>query len=60
VALWRSRAVPRPAIVLLFLFMIVDFAGPEMPLPSHAISFVGFAWMAVAILRGGRAAANAS
>ena len=60
VALWRSRTVPRPAILLLFVFMIVDFAGPEMPLPSHAISFVAFVWMAVAILRGGRAGANAS
>ena len=56
-ALWGSRSVPRGAILLSFAFMIVDFAGPEMVVPTHAISFVAFTWMAVSLLRHGRSAA---
>jgi hypothetical protein len=52
VALWISRGVPRGAIVVCFVFMIVDFVGPELPLPSHALSFVAFTWMAAAIALG--------
>ena len=51
VALWRSRGVPRGAIVTCFAFMALDFAGPEMPFPSHGFSFIAFTWMAIAILR---------
>jgi hypothetical protein len=50
VALWRSRSVPRGAIVVVFVFMLVDFAGPEMAFPSHGFSFIANVWMAVAIL----------
>jgi hypothetical protein len=52
VALWRSRAVPRGAIVVIFAFMALDFFGPEMPFPSHGLSFIAFTWMAVAIALG--------
>jgi hypothetical protein len=51
VALWRSRSVPRGAIVILFAFMAVDFVGPEMPVPAHGLSFIAFTWIAFAILR---------
>jgi hypothetical protein len=50
VALWRSRSVPRGAILVLFVFMLVDFAGPEMAFPSHGFSFIAFVWIAVAIV----------
>ena len=56
VALWRSRAVPRGAILVTFAFMLLDFAGPEMPFPAHALSFVAFTWMAGAIAFGRRPA----
>lgn len=52
VALWRSRAVPRGAIALVFAFMLVDFFGPDMPFPSHGLSFIAFTWMATAIALG--------
>jgi hypothetical protein len=52
VALWRSRAVPRGAIVVIFAFMLLDFFGPEVPFPSHGLSFIAFTWMAVAIAVG--------
>lgn len=51
IALWRSRSVPRGAIVTSFAFTLLDFVGPEMPFPSHGLSFIAFTWMAVAILR---------
>ncbi len=51
VALWRSRAVPRGAILLVSVFMVIDFAAPDMAFPSHAFSFIAFTWMAVAIVR---------
>jgi hypothetical protein len=51
VALWRSQSVPRGAIVILFAFMAVDFAGPETPFPAHGLSFIAFTWIAFAILR---------
>ena len=51
IALWRSRGVPRGAIVTSFAFMALDSAGPEMPFPSHGLSFIAFTWMAIAILR---------
>jgi hypothetical protein len=50
VALWRSRSVPRGAILLVFVFMLVDFAAPDMAFPSHGFSFIAFVWMAVAIV----------
>jgi hypothetical protein len=50
VALWRSRSVPRGAILVVFVFMLVDFAGPDMAFPSHGFSFIAFVWMAVAIV----------
>jgi hypothetical protein len=51
IALWRSRGVPRGAIVTSFAFMVLDFAGPELPFPSHGLSFIAFTWMAIAIVR---------
>jgi hypothetical protein len=54
IALWRSRSVPRGAIVFAFAFMALDFAGPEMPFPSHGLSFISFVWMAASLVLGRR------
>lgn len=50
VALWRSRAVPRGAIGLLMLFLIVD-AFLMRPVEGHVIGFLGAAWIAVTVVR---------
>ena len=49
-ALWRSRAVPRGAVALIPLFILVDIFL-SAPLPGHVISFVGAVWIALAVLR---------
>jgi hypothetical protein len=49
-ALFRSRAVPRGAVALIPLFILVDLVL-SAPLPGHVISFVGAAWIAVVVLR---------
>lgn len=54
VALWRSDAVPRGAVLLIPAFIVVDFLL-QMGLAGHAISFAGACWIASAILGAGRA-----
>jgi hypothetical protein len=54
IALWRSRTVPRGAIVVAFAFMALDFAGPEMPFPAHGLLFISFVWMAASLVLGRR------
>jgi hypothetical protein len=61
VALWRSGAVPRAAVLLIVAFLVVDvFLGPEgfgitPDWVSRVISFVGACWIASAVLLVGRA-----
>jgi hypothetical protein len=52
VALWRSKAVPRGAAVLLVVFFAVDVAASQ-PLIAHVIALVGAAWIASSILSAG-------
>jgi hypothetical protein len=59
IGLWRARAVPRGAVLLIGAFLVVDF-GPlagVVPFPVHALFLAGAAWMAVALLGAGRPAA---
>jgi hypothetical protein len=55
VALWRSGAVPRAAAALIALFFVVDFLL-QMGRTAHLIELIGFSWIALAVLRAGRAA----
>lgn len=52
--LWRSRAVPRGAVLLIPAFIVVDFFL-QMGRLAHAIAFVGACWIAWAVLRTGPA-----
>jgi hypothetical protein len=47
-ALWRSHAVPRLAVLLLFIGFLVDVFG--RPVEAHVLSFVGATWIAVNLL----------
>jgi len=49
VALWRSRAVPRGAVVLIPAFMVTDIFL-QQGVAGHAIALVGAAWIASAVL----------
>ncbi|WP_375400006.1 hypothetical protein [uncultured Amnibacterium sp.] len=53
IALWRSRLVPIPAIVLFLLFPVLDFALPTHfgAAASHLVLTISFTWMAIALLR---------
>lgn len=60
VALWRSAAVPRGAVVLIPAFIVVDFFlyegfGLVPQVAGPAIAFVAACWIALAVLRAGRA-----
>jgi hypothetical protein len=60
VALWRSRAVPRAAVLLIPTFIVVDFVlneglGLVPQFAGPAISFVAASWIAWWVLRAGRA-----
>lgn len=48
-ALWRSRAVPRAAVLLIPAFIVVDIPL-SMGRLGHAISFMAACWFAAAIL----------
>lgn len=48
IALWRSRSVARPAIVLVLLFQVVQFFGI---VPGSPFLLLGLLWMAVDVLR---------
>jgi hypothetical protein len=50
VSLWRSAAVPRPAAVLLGVFLAVDLAGRGVE--AHLIAVVAATWIAVSVVRG--------
>jgi hypothetical protein len=53
VALWRSQAVPRGAVLLIPLFIVTDLFLQRGVL-GHAIALVGACWIASAVLRAGR------
>jgi hypothetical protein len=55
VALWRSRAVPRGAVALLPVFILLDFAL-QMGALGHAVALLGACWIASAVLRSARVA----
>lgn len=59
VALWRSAAVPRGAVLLIAAFVIIDIPL-QMGRLSHAIAFVAACWIAWAVLRAGRPAESSS
>lgn len=50
VALWRSRAVPRGAVLLLPTFIVVDLFL-QQGVAGHAIALIGATWIATAVLR---------
>jgi hypothetical protein len=58
VALWRSGAVPRAAVLLIVAFLVVDvfliegFGAPDWA--SHVFAFVGACWIASAVLLAGQ------
>jgi hypothetical protein len=52
VALWRSRAVARAAIVLVLLFQVGQLVGV---VPTSPLLLAGLCWMAVDVLRAGAA-----
>lgn len=52
-ALWRSRAVARPAIVLVVAFQVLQLVGG---LPVTPVLLIGLTWMAVDVLRAGHRA----
>jgi hypothetical protein len=51
-SLWRSRAVPRVAVLILLMGFAIDIAGRATE--GHLITFVGATWIAVTILHGGK------
>jgi hypothetical protein len=51
------RAVSRVAVLILLVGFITDIAGPGTE--GHLIIFVGATWIAVTILGGGEASAEA-
>lgn len=52
VAAWRSRAVPRPAAVLLVTFLVWDFLLPPLgPVDPHVLLVVAWGWMGIHLLR---------
>jgi hypothetical protein len=58
VAVWRSRALPRPAAALLVAFQVAGFV--PLHFPTTVLAAAGLVWMAIALLRSGRATAGAA
>jgi len=48
-ALWRSRAVPRGAVALMFVFVVLD-VPLQRPLTAHVIALLAATWIAWSIL----------
>jgi hypothetical protein len=57
VALWRSGAVPRGAVLLIPLFIVTDLFLQQGVL-GHAIALAGAVWIASAVLLAGRITAT--
>ena len=58
VAVWRSRALPRPAAALVIAFQVAGFL--PFHFPTTVLAAAGLVWMAIALLRSGRATAGAA
>ena len=63
VALWRSGAVPRAAVLMILAFLLVDLFlyeqfGIAPAWVSHVFDFVGACWIASAVLLAGRAGSS--
>jgi hypothetical protein len=58
VAVWRSRALPRPAAALVIAFQVAGFV--PLHFPTTVLAAAGLFWMAIALLRSGRATAGAA
>jgi len=63
VALWRSAAVPRAAVLMILAFLVVDFFlyegfGIAPAWASHVFDFVGACLIASAVLLAGRAGSS--
>jgi hypothetical protein len=56
VAVWRSRELPRTAAAIIVASQVVQSTG--VPIPGTALTLVGLALMAVALLRSGAPAAG--
>lgn len=48
-ALWRARAVPRGAVLLMFIFVVLD-VPLQQPLTPHVIAPLAAAWTPWSIL----------
>jgi hypothetical protein len=59
VSLWRSRAVPRAAVLLIPVFVLVDFIL-QQGLASHVIQFLAATWIAWVVLRAGESPTGAT
>jgi hypothetical protein len=60
VALWRSGAVPRAAVLMILAFLVVEYVlyegfGITPDWASHVFNFVGACWITSAVLLVGRA-----
>ena len=60
VALWRSGAVPRAAVLMILAFLVVEYVlyqgfGITPDWASNVFDFVGASWIASAVLLAGRA-----
>ena len=52
VALWRSRAFPRPAAVLLVGFLVWDFLLPPLgPVGPHVLLVISWIWLGSSLIR---------
>ncbi len=49
-ALWRARSVPRGAVILMYVFLLVDIVL-QRGFIGHAISLAAATWIAVTVLR---------
>jgi len=53
VALWRSRAVPRGAVLLIPVFIVLDLPL-QQGLAAHVVALVGACWIASAVFAAAR------
>jgi hypothetical protein len=52
IAVWRSRAFPRPTAALMVAFLVWDFGLPPLgPIDPHLLLVVAWVWMGVHLLR---------
>ena len=56
IGLWRARSVPRGAVAVAGVFLMVDFSplADLVPFPVHALFLTAMAWIAVSVVRAAR------